>query len=380
MKISIGIIAAILSFAPVAPAQDAAPAYSVITLRSLGGSAAGASSINAAGWVSGLSTLAGDRIVHAALWVHGQSVDLGALAGPAVNSAVAWPNHASQTIVGISETSIPDPLGESWSCAAFMPTTGHTCVGFAWRRGVMTPLPTLGGNNGYAAGANHGGQIVGWAETAVHDPTCVGAQVLGFQAVLWDDGKAQALPPLSGDTASAATAINDAGQVVGISGTCYKAVGASSAKHAVLWQNGAPTEIPNLGGVAWNTPAGINQLGQVVGFSDLPGDGPDAPNFHAFYWSRATGIKDLNTLPGDFLSLAYAINERGQIVGQSIGGGGSRAFLYEDGAMKDLNALVPAGSPVLVYANDINDRGEIVGQAIDHDTGESVAFVAVPRE
>src|SRR5207237_249669 len=147
------------------------------------------------------------------LWVHGLAVDLGALGGPGVNSAVAWPNHAARAVVGISETSTPDPLGESWSCAAFMPTTGHTCVGFIWRDGAMTALPTLGGNNGYAAGANRQGKVVGWAETAFRDPTCVGHQKLGFKAVLWDDGGAHALPPLDGDSTSAATAINDRGQV-----------------------------------------------------------------------------------------------------------------------------------------------------------------------
>src|SRR5205823_7804496 len=141
--------------------------YSVITLHSLGGSASGANSIDDAGWISGLSTLPGDQVVHAALWVHGQAVDLGALGGPAANSGVAWPNHASRAVVGISETSGVDPLGETWSCAAFIPTTGHTCVGFVWRDGAMSPLPTLGGNNGYAAGANRQGQVVGWAETAV---------------------------------------------------------------------------------------------------------------------------------------------------------------------------------------------------------------------
>ena len=379
MKIPTGIIASIVFLAETAAAEANAPAYSVVTLRSLGGTAGGASSINAAGWVSGLSTLAGDQVVHAALWVHGQSIDLGALGGPGVNSGVAWPNHASRTVVGISETSRPDPLGEAWSCAAFIPTTGHTCLGFAWRDGVMTPLPTLGGNNGYAAGANGAGQIVGWAETATHDPTCTGKQVLGFKAVLWEKGQAQALPPLPGDPDSAATAINDRGEVVGISGLCYKAVGASSARHAVLWQRGVPTDIGNLGGIAWNTPAAINGRGQVVGFSDLPGDTPDSPNFHAFLWTSQSGIKDLGTLPGDFLSLAYGINDEGQIVGQSIGDGGSRAFVIRNGAMTDLNALVPEGSPTLIYANDVNDRGEIVGQAYDPASGDFVAFLAVPR-
>ena len=38
--------------------------------------------------------------------------------------------------------------------------------------GVMTGLPTLGGDNGFATGVNDRGQIVGWAEDNTHDPTC----------------------------------------------------------------------------------------------------------------------------------------------------------------------------------------------------------------
>jgi probable HAF family extracellular repeat protein len=161
---------------------------------------------------------------------------------------VSWPNHSRRTVVGIAETSEVDPLGQRWSCAAFFPSsTGHRCLGFAWQNGVMHPLPTLGGNNGYAAGANNLGQIVGWAETAVHDPTCIAPQVLQFQAVIWEPrrGQIRQLPPLEGDPDSAATAINNRGQVVGISGTCYKAVGALSAK-AFLWQRGVMKDLNTL--------------------------------------------------------------------------------------------------------------------------------------
>jgi len=284
--------------------------------------------------------------------------------------------------VGIAETSHIDPLGETWSCAAFFPnSTGHTCLGFVWQHGVMNALPTLGGNNGYAAAANNVGQVVGWAETPVHDATCIAPQVLQFQAVIWGPRRdqIQQLPPLEGDPDSAATAINDRGQVVGISGTCYKAVGALSAKHAVLWEDGKATDIGNLGGIAWNTPAAINNRGDVAGFSDLPGDDPDHPNFHAFFWTKRDGIQDLGTLPGDRISLAFGVNDRGQVVGESIGPNGRRAFLWQRGIMTDLNTLVPQGSPLLVYANDINDAGEIVGQANDQSTGDSLAFVALPR-
>src|SRR5215831_3757518 len=133
----------------------------------------------------------------------------------------------------------------------------------------MTPLPTFpGGYSSYATAANNRGQVVGWAENAVHDPSCdPNFQVLQFRAAIWEpDGTMRELPPLPGDSTSAATAINDKGQVVGISGACGIAVGGVSAAHAVIWNNGVPTDIGNLGGHSWNTPTAINNHGTVVGF------------------------------------------------------------------------------------------------------------------
>src|SRR5690349_14298678 len=70
---------------------------------------------------------------------------------------------------------------------AFLPSvTGHIGVGFVWQGGAMTPLPTLGGNQGFATSVNSAGQVVGWAETPVLDPTCNLPQRLQFRAVLWD--------------------------------------------------------------------------------------------------------------------------------------------------------------------------------------------------
>jgi len=330
----------------------------------------------------GASNLPGNTTEHATVWIYGKTIDLGTLGGP--NSSVAWSSvkNANGLIAGISDTSIVDPLGEVWSCAeGFFPSSsGHTCLGFAWQNGAMRALPTLGGNNGFAAGDNNMGQIAGWAETANHDPTCIAPQVLQFEAVVYGPGEVQIqeLAPLPGDPDGAATAINDHGQVVGISGICANAIGGSSAAHAVLWENGTPTNIGNLGGVAWNTPTAINNRGVAVGFSDLPGDSAASPNYHAFIWTTGGGMTDLGTLPGDNLSIAWGINERGQVVGQSIGAGGSRAFIWQDGVMTDLNALVPQGPLSLVYANDINDSGEIVGGAYNSKSGDSPAFMAIP--
>jgi hypothetical protein len=52
--------------------------------------------------------------------------------------------------------------------------------------------------------------------------------------------------------------------------------------------------------------------------------------------------------------------------------------IWQNGKITDLNSLVPPGSLPLVYAGDINDRGEITGGALDTNTNQLVAFLAVP--
>lgn len=363
-----------------------AGSYQVRNLGSLGGTSSAGISINRLGLVSGYANLAGDQRMHATLWLNGAPLDLGTLGG--ANSAITWPvKNDYGVLVGIAETAQLDPLGENWSCSAFFPTvTGHTCRGFVWRWGHMHALPTLGGNNGFAAGANNLGQIVGWAENTVHDPTCDPAsnQVLQFKPVVWgpDDGDIHALPLIGNDTSGAATAVNDRGQIVGISGLCDQAVGRYSAIHAVLWQDGRTIDLGNLGGVAWNTPMAINEFGVVVGFANVPGGrSPGSFHAHAFVWSAAAGMRDLGTLPGDSISEALGINDEGLIVGESCGASGCRAVLWRDGGIVDLNTQVALGyTNQLVFANDINDAGEITGQALDATTGVSAAFLAVPSD
>jgi probable HAF family extracellular repeat protein len=348
----------------------------------LGVPSAAAASINNIGWIAG-AAFATASTEHAELWV-GVPLDLGTLGGP--NSAVAWPNkNNAGEIVGITETADINPLGEDWSCAlANFPTiTNHICYGFLWRDGMMTALPPLpGGYDSYGAATNNLGQAVGWAENGVHESTCAPPQVLQFEAVIWGPkpGEMTELPPLSGDRDGAATAINDKGQVVGISGICDQAIGRYSAKHAVLWDHGVPINLGNFdGGVAWNTPTAINNPSQVVGFANLAGTQAGAFNPVAFLWAEEQGMQKLVPLGEDSNDWAWGINAQGQVVGQSFGASSARAFLYQNGVMTDLNTLVqPASALYLVLANDINDRGEIVGYATDTSTNATVAFLAVP--
>jgi probable HAF family extracellular repeat protein len=338
--------------------------------------------INDLGWISGGANLASNTSVHAVLWV-GTPMDLGTLGGP--NSNVSWPNHSTKgEIAGIAETSQMNPLGEAWSCSAFFfGADGYICRGFAWQDGVMSELPTLGGYDGYAAGVNNQGRVVGWAENTVHDPTCAGTQVLQFEAVIWGPRLNQMtqLPPLAPDPDSAATAINDKDQVVGISGLCSVAVGGASAEHALLWENGVPTDLGNIGGQAWNTPVALNNQGQIVGFANTSGDENAALSPTAFIWTKASGMKAIPPYGTDTNDIAFDVNEKGQIVGQSFNAnsGASRAIFWQNNVLSDLNTLViQPTSLYLTLAQGINDAGEIAGTAIDTSSGETVGFLAVP--
>jgi probable HAF family extracellular repeat protein len=382
---TITLLAALMTLAQIVQAQGnkQLPKYYVLNLGAPLGGNAEPVGINNLGWISGGDNLSGNSTVNVELWV-GTPLDLGTLGGP--NSTVAWPNHSTHgEVVGIAETGVKNPLGEAWSCSAFFfGPDGYICNGFVWRDGVMNALPPFhGGYNSYAAGVNNRGQIVGWAENGVIDPTCNNqppvSQFLQFEAAIWGPELTEMtqLPPYPGDPDSAATAINDSGQIIGISGLCANAVGGASAVHAVLWENGQIINLGNLGANVWNTPVSLNNHGQVVGFANNT-----ANNSLAFLWTKESGkMRPLPFVGNDNSSVAYDINEKGQIVGISNGGTepfGARAFLYEDGMMMDLNGLVQGESSLYLFlAQGINDQGEIVGTAIDA-SGAQVGFLAVP--
>jgi probable HAF family extracellular repeat protein len=73
------------------------------------------------------------------------------------------------------------------------------------------------------------------------------------------------------------------------------------------------------------------------------------------------------TVVGPLGSGATAINDSGQVVGFMPSPGGptrNHAFLYADGALTDLNSLIPPGSGLTLFsASAINDAGQIVGLA-----------------
>jgi probable HAF family extracellular repeat protein len=363
------------------------PDYRAVNLASLGGAENAGNSINDLNLVAGFANLPDNNSRHAMLWLYGFRFDLGTLGGP--NSAIAWPvKNTNGLIAGIAQTTTPQPRGETWSCRSFFATptrAAATCLGVGWEEGQIRALPTFGGDNGFATGANDRRQVVGWAENKVEDSSCIAPQIYRFRAALWGPGRNEMreLPPLGNDRTSAATAINNKGQAVGISGACGTAVGGVSAEHMVMWDGGRTIPLGTLGGVAWNTPMAINERGDVVGFSNVSAADGATFNAQAFRWTRGRGLENLGVLPGDSLSQALGINDQGQIVGISCTAGfaSCRAFLFDHGVMLDLNELVPDDyADHLFSANDINNNGQITGQAIKAGTEELQAVWLIPSK
>ena len=181
---------------------------------------------------------------------------------------------------------------------------------------------------------------------------------------------------------SESAGINDFGHVVGyaaLSSFTYYEGGYPSEYvigHPFLYKDGVMTD---LGLLAWGSGAAtaINNSGQVVGNS-VDGNWSS----HAFLYKddgdpNTADMKELGTLGGTD-SQAYGINDSGQVVGLSsiADNQNYHAFLYKDGVMKDLGLL--GGTYRSYYsnsqANGINNSGQVVGWSAD-DIGHQHAFL-----
>ena len=98
--------------------------------------------------------------------------------------------------------------------------------------------------------------------------------------------------------------INDSGQAVGFSYV-------DGSYTATEWSNGSAINLGGLPGSTFSMAYGINNAGQVVGESDGP-----APGDYATEWSSGSVI-NLGGLPGNYRSSAFGINSAGQVVGAS---------------------------------------------------------------
>ena len=313
----------------------AAPAelpYTIVELGHLGGNYTQPLAINDRRQVVGVSAAA-DGASHPFLWQNGVMTDLGLLSD-GISAAAEDINYVGD-VVGAGTTEsfpyqpravlwrrgqvIPLPLLaggtgsqafaiNDWGLIAGVADDGQANQATVWLRGTPIPLeglPSPFGPNGWATDVNNLGQVVGYAY--VGSPST--------RAVLWRQGRPVDLGTLPGDDFSAAHAINDRGQIVGISGN----LGASTER-AFLWENGVMRALPTPPDATYSQAADINVFGVATGVVGTPRP-------QAVLFSRGQVVR-LPSLPGTVLSIPNDMNNLGDVVGYISTDAGSPGVVW----------------------------------------------------
>ena len=243
--------------------------------------------------------------------------------------------------------------------------------GFLWNEGARINLGAFGPvhpglNTSFALAINDAGQIVGLSEADDHS---LRAFLISPQNGVWfrdddADGVNDLMLDLGafGEYWSEAVAINNAGRIVGT----YRTV--DDDKHAFLWHEGQMTELGTLGG-SWSWAVDITNSGQVlVRSADAQGVEriglitPDGAE-----WNRdlnLDGANDLMTIvqPPDpnnvyLFAVNALIEESGRVVG--IAGNGF-PFRWEAGVTQYLNDFLTDPSWFSPHCSDSNASGSMV--------------------
>jgi probable HAF family extracellular repeat protein len=194
--------------------------------------------------------------------------------------------------------------------------------GFLWSAdGGMIDLGTFGGDYSWARGINNAGQIVGDATPEV-----------GLaRSFLWD--AVHGMQDLGTVAEIRAATLNDRGWIVGSvtrSLPTEEFFPPNTLTSVVVWDGETLRDLGSLAGVE-TLPKRINDHFQIVGNAWVPVD--ETPRWHAYLWEESTGFQDLNDLvPADSPWVLYSaadINNGGSILAIDVRphGGGVDAVL-----------------------------------------------------
>jgi probable HAF family extracellular repeat protein len=239
---------------------------------------------------------------------------------------------------------LPGDINDHRAVAVTDQKTGRPHMGFIWRPGKSTLLPTLGGTCSAALGISNAGHVVG--------SSCVPGDAT-FHAFLYRQHQIEDLDTFGG-TSSFANRINGTNQVTGAFTT------ADGVVHSFFWEKKKWSDLGSLGGS--NTQVyGLSESGVVTGQSDISND-PDPvfgiPHFRSFTWSKGV-LTDLGQIFGSDFGYSVGVDGAGRIAGASDLAGDltGHAFLWDHGTVTDLSPYDFLTS----WSSDINSQGDIVG-------------------
>ncbi|MFN8196390.1 MAG: hypothetical protein U0R80_19145 [Nocardioidaceae bacterium] len=344
--------------------------YVFTDLGVLGGLDSRAHALGPTGVVAGLADTApgsGSRAFHAFRWTPehpgspvGSMEDLGALGADERSSATGVDRRG--IAVGVS---LPNDGGSK----AFVAGS------------AMHQLPGLGGSAEAAAVDDHG-RVVGHATAGDGFGHAVMWLPRRSPSASWRAGRASYrvvdLGVPDGWVSSSADAVNDRGLVAGSLGDAdYYGFAAVWTPDRPGGTHGTWTELGVLPGGDGSVARDVNRSGVVVGQST------SAVGDRAFVWDGRGAMRALPPLRGGTESFAFAVDDRGLVVGYADGADtdGDRAVVWWRGRAYDLNRVLPAWAReagyVLMGAYDVNGRGQVVGVA--SVGGHAHGFLLTPR-
>lgn len=282
------------------------------------------------------------------LFSGGQAINIGRLEPNDVVIATAI-NHLAQ-VVGY------EPFSSS---------PGNLFHAFLYSNGTMSDITSLSlfPQGASAAGINGSGEIVGKEQLDAYS----------FHAFLYANGHMTDLGP-PGSYQASAVAINDSGQIAGNS---YFTGGGGGA---FIYSNGVFNYLPPPAGTTASAFA-ISSTGEVAGALYLSTGGAHAAVYTNGAWT------DLGAFQG-VATHAMGVNSTGQVIGTAYfpttsyhpyKPGKHVAIIARNGALVDLNTLVPANSGFTITDGiAINDSGEILCNATN-SSGHKHAALLTPR-
>ena len=276
------------------------------------------------------------------------------------HDSVIAPLYTSRDVYGNGSWVSPDFMGFGSSLNNSGAVAGYSTTEYApsvWQNGAVTKLPETGQFAPYshASAISNSGVVVGPriqyvpGEPENHE----------YDVVMWVNGQESTLySSTTGDwqdgipLAVEVWAVNDNLQVVG------SAYGPDSAERLepALFVHGKAVLLPTLAPDAPGAAYDINKHGDIAGYCATSSDGTVS---QAVLWAtdKMIPLGDL----GSGSSVAYALNDRRQVVGISsppLGVQGTEeAFVWSDGVMTRL----PKGGADGSRALDINNDGYIAG-------------------